>query len=212
MRSPVLLMCLAVGCLAQTPHPCKSPPLMTGSLTVSTQNEKFVAYARYMYDAFGKRIRFKEIGSYENRTFDVDALLLFRERVVYKIDYRDRSCCKKRLGGHFHPMVIPKNASLLGQAVLGSSSGPGQGLLVNTWHGELEGEEIDKYMITFTEFGCIPVSALHHTDKFGWVLTSFFNNVLGIEDPGQFIPPPFCEGVQLDEDDEEPANFYSMFF
>ena len=33
-------------------------------------------------------------------------------------------------------MEIPADAALLGQVILGSSSGPGQGLLVNTWYGE----------------------------------------------------------------------------
>lgn len=49
----------------------------------------------------------------------------------------------------FHPLAIPQNASLLAQVVLGSSSGPGQGVLVNTWAGELqtrkgEGKENEK--------------------------------------------------------------------
>lgn len=42
-------------------------------------NEKVNAYAKYDYDALGERIRFKEMGSYENKTFGLDALLLFRE-------------------------------------------------------------------------------------------------------------------------------------
>lgn len=49
----------------------------------------------------------------------------------------------------FHPLAIPQNASLLAQVVLGSSSGPGQGVLVNTWAGEQqtrkgEGKENEK--------------------------------------------------------------------
>lgn len=56
---------------------------------------------------------------------------------MYKINYRNRTCTKKPLNADFHPLAIPKKASLLGQVVLGSSSGPGQGLLVNTWVGEL---------------------------------------------------------------------------
>lgn len=30
-----------------------------------------------------------------------------------------------------------------------------------------------KVISTVTEFGCIPVSTVYHTDKFGWVLTRF---------------------------------------
>lgn len=45
----------------------------------STQNEKLWTYAKYEYDALGERIRIKEIGTYENKTFTYDALLLFRK-------------------------------------------------------------------------------------------------------------------------------------
>lgn len=45
----------------------------------TTQNEKLFTVAQYMYDALGRRIRLRELGKYENKTFTFDALLLFRE-------------------------------------------------------------------------------------------------------------------------------------
>ncbi|KAM6949577.1 ependymin-like [Aplochiton taeniatus] len=208
----VLLACLALGCLAQVPHPCKSPPLMTGSLTITSQDEQLVAYAKYFYDAFGQRVRLFEIGNYGNKTFSVDVLLLFREGIMYKINDEDKSCTKEKLAADFHPMEIPKDATLLGQAIVGSSSGPGQGLLVNTWRGEMKRKQkTAKYMSTVTEFGCIPVSTLFHTEEHGWMLSSFFDNVIGVEDPQTLLPPPFCQGLEL-EDTNEPDDFYSIFF
>ncbi|XP_044039042.1 ependymin-like [Siniperca chuatsi] len=213
MRALVLFACLSVGCLAQTPQQCRSPPLLTGSLSVSTQSEKLMTFAKYSYDALGKRIRLTEFGSYNNKTFHLDVLLLYREGVMYKINYRNHTCCKKPLNVDFHPLAIPQNASLLGQVVLGSSSGPGQGVLVNTWVGEMQLKKgTAKYMSTVTEFGCVPVSTLFHTDRHGWVVTSFFNNVMGLVDPQRLIPPPFCEGAQLEEEDgEDPVTFFSLF-
>ncbi|XP_071386094.1 ependymin-like [Centroberyx affinis] len=210
MRALVLMCSLALGCLAQTPHPCVSPPLLTGALTVSTQNEKLWAYAKYVYDAMGERIRLQELGTYQNKSFTYDALLLYREAVMYEIDDVNRKCKKRPLATDFQPMGIPKNASLLGQAVLGSSSGPGQGLLVNTWMGDLP-NNAGRYMTTVTEFGCIPVSTVSHTDQFGWVLTSFFNNVIGISDPQLLVPPDFCQTEIKAGDGEEPASFLSLF-
>uniref|UniRef100_A0A8P4KG58 Ependymin n=1 Tax=Dicentrarchus labrax TaxID=13489 RepID=A0A8P4KG58_DICLA len=211
MRVLILLVCLSAGCLAQRPQKCKSPPLMTGSFSVSTQSEKLMAYARYSYDALGKRIHLREIGSYNNKTFRFDVLLLYRQGVMYKINYRNRTCCKKPLSVDFHPLEIPQNASLLGQVVLGSSSGPGQGVLVNTWAGELQMKKgKGTYMSTVTEFGCVPVSTLFHTDRSGWVVTSFFNNVIGLVDPGQLNPPFFCKDAQLEED-EDPVTFFNLF-
>uniref|UniRef100_A0A8C4IHZ5 Ependymin n=1 Tax=Dicentrarchus labrax TaxID=13489 RepID=A0A8C4IHZ5_DICLA len=159
MRVLILLVCLSAGCLAQRPQKCSK-------YNTTDIDEKLMAYARYSYDALGKRIHLREIGSYNNKTFRFDVLLLYRQGVMYKINYRNRTCCKKPLSVDFHPLEIPQNASLLGQVVLGSSSGPGQGVLVNTWAA--------KYMSTVTEFGCVPVSTLFHTDRSGWVVTSSF--------------------------------------
>ncbi|KAM6959690.1 ependymin-like [Tautogolabrus adspersus] len=213
MRAFVLFVCLSVGCLAQRPQQCTSPALMSGGLSVSTQNEKLLAFAKYMYDALGQRIRLREFGFYENKTFHLDMLLLFKQGVVYKINSRNRTCCKKQLSADFHPLMIPKNATLLGQVVLGSSSGPGQGVLVNTWAGEMQLKKgIAKYMSTVTEFGCVPVSNLFHTDRRGWMVTSFYNNVIGLTDPGQLLPPPFCKDAQMEkEDGEDPVTFYDLF-
>ncbi|XP_030287879.1 ependymin-like [Sparus aurata] len=213
MRALVLFVCLSLGCLAQKPQRCTSPTLLTGSFSVSTANEKLMAYAKYSYDARGKRIRLREVGSFKKKSFHIDVLLLYKLGVMYKINYRNRTCCKKPLGAQFHPLEIPQNASLLGQVVLGSSSGPGQGLLVNSWAGELQMKKGKaKYMSTVTEFGCIPVSTLFHTDKSGWVVTSFFNNVIGLVDPQHLVPPPFCKDAKLEiEDGEDPLTFYSLF-
>uniref|UniRef100_A0A3Q2CS88 Ependymin-2-like n=1 Tax=Cyprinodon variegatus TaxID=28743 RepID=A0A3Q2CS88_CYPVA len=174
MRALALLVCLSVGCLAQRPQPCCK----------YTQSEdfyeKWVAVAKYIYDALGQRICLREIGSYDNKTFTLNVLLLYRQGVLYKISERNKTCEKKRLNRDFHPLAIPKDANLLGQAVLGSSSGPGQGVLVNTWIGQLEmknrtGKNRTKYMSTVTEFGCVPISTLVHTPKNGWMVTRSVN-------------------------------------
>ncbi|XP_031144258.1 ependymin-like 1 [Sander lucioperca] len=212
MRALVLFVCLSVGCLAQTPRPCRSPALLTGRLSVSSPRHQLMAFAKYSYDALGERIRLREIGHYGNKTSHHDVLLLYRQRVMYKINYKNHTCCKKRLCVDFHPMGIPKNSTMLGQVVLGSSSGPGQGVLVNTWLGELHmKKEPAKYMSTVTEFGCVPVSTVFHSNSTGWVVTSFFNNVIGLADPQELIPPPICKGAQQEEeDDEEPESFFSL--
>ncbi|XP_059211461.1 ependymin-like [Centropristis striata] len=204
-----VLSCLLAGCLAQKPHPCESPALMSGALTVATQNEKLWSYIKYLYDAMGQRIRLMEIGNYENKTFTYDVLMLYKEAVMYEINDHDRTCKKSPLKADFQPMGIPKDATLLGQAVVGSSSGPGEGLLVNTWTGELP-EKAGKYISTVTEFGCIPVSLSYKTDQYGWIVLSYFNNVIGIPDPSYLNPPDFCQDAEMNSE-EEPADFLSVF-
>ncbi|XP_023280155.1 ependymin-1-like [Seriola lalandi dorsalis] len=127
---------------------------------------------------------------------------------MYEIFHHNKTCKKMPLKADFQPLGIPKTASLLGQSVLGSSSGPGQGLLVNTWIGDLPDKQ-GKFMTTVTEFGCIPITTLYHTDQFGWMMTNFFNNVIGISDPSQLNPPDFCP--ETEDSTEEPADFLSLF-
>ncbi|XP_029024933.1 ependymin [Betta splendens] len=212
MKVLVLLTCLSAVCLAMRPHPCRSPPLLTGRFSVSTSSGNLTVYGKYIYDALGERIRFRECGSHDNKTFHLDVLLLYRQKVMYNINYKNHTCTKMPLNAHFHPLAVPRKASLLGQVVLGTSSRRGQGLLVNTWVGKIQTKNrTAKYMSTVTEFGCIPVTTLFHADK-GWVVTSFFDNVIGISNPNLLNPPHFCKDAQLEEDNEEdPETFFSLF-
>ncbi|XP_060773064.1 ependymin-like 1 [Neoarius graeffei] len=201
-----LLVFVAGGCLAQKPRPCTSPPLLEGSLSVATQNGGYSIYGKYAYDAILQRIRFGEFVLYKNQTFVKDALLLYNEHVMYLIDSDKKTCQKQKLTSQFHPMKIPYNSTLIGQFVIGSLSAPGEGLLVNSWAGENQGQ----YMLTFTEFGCLPVSALFNRPKPGWIVTNFFNIIRGIKNPSVFIPPPFCQSAKLETGEE--ADFFSAFF
>lgn len=55
---------------------------------------------------------------------------------MYEIHDKDKICEKKPLKADFYPIGVPKNSSFVGQAVVGTSSAPGAGLLVNTWTGD----------------------------------------------------------------------------
>uniref|UniRef100_A0A3P8W5M7 Ependymin-like n=1 Tax=Cynoglossus semilaevis TaxID=244447 RepID=A0A3P8W5M7_CYNSE len=186
-----VFVCLLAACLADKPQPCKLFEIGT-----------------FLYDAQDRKIRVGVLGKLGNQTFIHDLLLIYREGVMYEINDWNKTCKKWPLKADFHPLAIPKDAVLLGQVVIGSSSGPGQGLLVNTWTGDIGGT----YMMTVTEFGCIPVTTVQHTNKFGWIMTSFFNNIIGITDPSKLNPPDFCPDAMTEDVTREPADFWSLFF
>ncbi|XP_063042399.1 ependymin-like [Engraulis encrasicolus] len=205
------LLCLTVEglAIARKPQPCRSPPLFRGTFTVGSQNEKFGAVGRFAYDALQQRIHLGEMGTYNNKSYTYNTLFLFEESVMYEINDKEQTCVKKALQSDFHPMAVPKGATFVSQVVLGSSSGPGQGLLVNNWWGNVPGQ--GNYMVTFSEFGCYPVSSLSQTKEFGWMSVSYFDNVLGAE-PHWFIPPPFCADAELVEsEDGKVTDFFSAF-
>ncbi|XP_022061891.2 ependymin-like [Acanthochromis polyacanthus] len=156
----------------------------------------------------GQRLRLFELVDYKNKTMNVDLLLLFREGVMYEIADKERTCTKQALHAKFHPWQVPKDATLVGPAILGSSSSPGEGLLVNTWTGDLP-DKTGKYFATFTEFGCIPVSSAFHTKQFGWLIVNLFDNVKGITDPSLLELPVFCSNVPTKE--TQPVHFSKLF-
>merc|ERR1739838_774694 len=125
------------------------------------------SYGQYWYDALGQRRRIKEWGTYDgNKTLKYDSLQLFNEHTMFLIDEPNQKCVAQALKIDFHHFGIPQDASLVGQAVMGSSSLPGQGLLVNSWTGTLPYIS-GPYMMTVTEFGCIPVSTVYHQEQYG---------------------------------------------
>ncbi|TRY65490.1 hypothetical protein DNTS_021723 [Danionella cerebrum] len=202
---------------AQKPHPCRAPPLMTGSLTVSAGEGKDWVVAKYSYDAFGQRIHLREFGQVQNKSFYLNMLFLYREAVVYTIDFKNQTCTMQPLESSFHPTAIPQNASFMTQLLRYAErlcrwrslcpihrTTPGNPEFLEELLLALK----SKYIASVTEFGCLPVSTLYYTEQTGWVTTTYFNTVKGIENPEQFIPPPFCEGVKMQE---EPMDFFSAF-
>ncbi|XP_042566924.1 ependymin [Cyprinus carpio] len=193
---PVCLSLILSSC-AQKPEPCKSPPLLEGSLTAFIPGHHLHVFEKFSYDAFGQNVRVLAAGKDGNQTFFVDRLLLFKEGVSYEIHYHNQTCIKTALKEPFRHIGVPHDAHFLNQLVLGSSSLPGQGLLVNNWNGTWE-ETQESYLLTFTAFGCVPLYTLDFTQKGELtVMTSFFDLVEGIEDPNVFIPPSFCDSVEV---------------
>ncbi|XP_030635319.1 ependymin-like [Chanos chanos] len=189
-------------------HAVLTPPLLSGNLGVVTQSGELSAYASYIYDSIGKRIYFSEFGQYDNHQFKLDVLLLFNQGVKYTFNNEAGTCKKTPLKKTFMPADIPRNATFLSEEILGTSSIQGQGLLVNTWTGDVPATQ-GKYMTTVTQIGCIPVSSLYYTPKTGWIVTSFINTVLGMANPELLLPPKTCDNAPLET--TEPEDFFSTF-
>uniref|UniRef100_A0A3B3QBX4 Ependymin n=1 Tax=Paramormyrops kingsleyae TaxID=1676925 RepID=A0A3B3QBX4_9TELE len=137
----------------------------------------------------------------------------FLQGVSYEISYPNQTCKKAPLKTPFRPIEIPPDAKLLGKVVLGTNLAPGMGVLINAWAGAvpvLKGERA-KYKLAFTEFGCLPISSQIHVENVGWIFTNFYNLVIGIEDPNEFIPPPSCDKAELQQTENEELKEFLRF-
>ncbi|TKS68953.1 Ependymin [Collichthys lucidus] len=206
-----VLSCLSMlltAAASQDPKPCVAPPLMSGSFTVMFGNGLVTSIGTISFDAFGQKVRVRNYGTVGNETFALDQLMIFSEKVYYEIDWSKFSCEKKALDTTFTPMHVPKDAKLMGQAFLGSSSSWGMGVLVNTWHGDLP--QNGKYSTVFTEVGCIPLTYTAYTPAFGWTTVSTYNWVLGNTNPMDYIPPFFCAKSKLEETETPDTMFTAL--
>ncbi|XP_063042572.1 ependymin-1-like isoform X2 [Engraulis encrasicolus] len=203
------LLCLTTAGLGNAQKP-RTPPLYTGSLTVATQNESLWAVGKFAYDAINQRVHLGETGIYNNKSFTYDGLMLFQEGILYEIYYHNKTCVKKPLKADFHPMEVPKGAEFISQVVIGTSSALGEGLLVNSWWGDMPDKQ-GIYFLSFTEYGCFPVSAFVKSKTTDTFSVSYYDNVVGVE-PDVFVPPPFCKDAKLEVNkDGKEANFFSFF-
>ncbi|XP_066574953.1 ependymin [Amia ocellicauda] len=182
-----ICLCLAMSIEAQRPKPCVSPPLLEGGVSVMESSTFKVTISLFSYDGLLKRFRLLANATGATQ----DTLLLFRERVQYRIFYQNQTCVRSALDTPFRPLEVPPDAQFLNQLVFGGSSRPGEGVLVNQWMGKVP-ETQGTYFSHFTQFGCLPISEVYYTPKSNWLIT-YFDIVSGIRDPNVFIPPPFCE-------------------
>ncbi|KAL0993945.1 hypothetical protein UPYG_G00115900 [Umbra pygmaea] len=192
-------LCLAVGGLAKDPHPCKSPPLLEGKLALAIIKNKTFGIEKFAYNAFDERVHVRVRLDVDNKTIYSDTLVLYREGVAFEIFRHNQTCTKVHFKDHWKPIEIPRDAKFLSQMIIGSFSEPGDGLLVNNWSGKVEEPPL-KYLITFTEFGCLPVYGWYDMPGQDVLGVSFFDIVIGVEDPNIFIPPSFCDKAELDID------------
>uniref|UniRef100_A0A668T452 Uncharacterized protein n=1 Tax=Oreochromis aureus TaxID=47969 RepID=A0A668T452_OREAU len=150
------------------------------------------------YDAYGQRMRVRNVGIVGNQTSTLDQLMLFSQKVYYEIDWSKLSCKKLPLDASFIPMQVPSDATLVGQAIVGSSSAWGMGILTNTWSGKLSEN---------TYSFCVEIL----TSQTSYRLFSYcstFNWVLGISNPMDFFPPIICTSSKLEET-ETPHNVFT---
>ncbi|KAG9265740.1 ependymin-like [Astyanax mexicanus] len=212
MRTLLLLtvgLSVLLGALAQQPHPCKAPPYLEGKLFVLFPEGHTTLFEQFAYDAVEERIRVVASIKHDSQEMIEDRLLFFRERFYYEIHYHNKSCVKTPFDAQFNPIQIPHDAHHQAQFVLGSLSAPAEGLLVNSWVGYIP-ETKANYSMTFTEFGCIPITILTTDEKKDHFFSSFFDLVVGLENPDVFIPPSFCTSAKVVErKDGKVADFFS---
>ncbi|XP_060711663.1 ependymin-like [Hemiscyllium ocellatum] len=188
----VLFICslFFLGALGSAPKPCTSPDLLEGQKTVFDQSAELEG-GSFSYDAVQKRIFASKVTYFSNgTTLQEMEFLLFQESVRYQFYPESGKCVKSALHTPFQHIEVPSNATLIIQTYIGGSSDPQEGLLANIWNVET-GDGVP-YILTFTAFGCLPLSVNYYCKERGWIVESINGLTTGIRDPNVFIPPASC--------------------
>ncbi|CAF0771098.1 unnamed protein product [Didymodactylos carnosus] len=197
MFSIFLVVCVIVGALAQVPRPCVSPPQWEGRLFdyTSDSSERFSRRGRLSYDAVYQRERLIEEIDVGNQTAEYyDVIALFQARIEFVISLRSRNCTRRTINRPFRQFGIAPDARSYGEAYVGTSSGPGAGLLVTIWGGNFTTPQNETiyYIGTWTYEQCIPIQQTYFTPARGVFHDSIYDVTPGISDPDVFIPPRQC--------------------
>ncbi|XP_048381171.2 mammalian ependymin-related protein 1-like [Stegostoma tigrinum] len=188
----ILFICslFFLSALGSQPTPCSSPDLLEGQKTLFYEST-IEAWEKFSYDAVQKRIFAFKTKWFPNGTkLETMEFLLFQESIRYQFYPQSRTCVKSDLHTPFQPIAIPSNATFLVQMYVGGTSGPQEGLLVNVW--SVETGHGDPYILTFTAFGCLPMSINYHCKEKGWIVETASSMTTGISDPNVFVPPAEC--------------------
>lgn len=174
-------------------HHCSAPHELTFRASRTTWDEKF--YTRFFgqYDRFNERIVFVEETHVGQQKHHHKFLFLHHERTGYDLNLVTRQCKRFQIG-EFRPFEVPYNASFEGQYSVG---GPEEGIFVNRWSDKLPTRR-ETYMAEFSHRTCYPISSflVENGDFRKTVLTHYYDSVLGIVNPNDFIVPYECHKAE----------------
>jgi hypothetical protein len=188
-----LAVCAVAFVAAQHPRHCDAPFELEARAFQIDPRLQFFRRGHIAYDAHNERTSFYE--EVMNGTTDsfFHEIHLFRERRRYRIDLKAKTCAVEHSDMRFRPWHIPHEAHFVGDAYIGTNAFQHSGVLTTHWNHQNTTTKTDWYgVFTDRSVGCVPVMDMFHDPNIGTVHTSFFDVVLGIGEPDQFIPPSIC--------------------
>ena len=128
-----LLGCLVGVGLGQVPRPCVSPPQWEARIFSYNEGQSFMVTARLTYDSVYQRVRILEDIQVGRDESFFEVIRLFQGKLEFTIDLKTRNCSRTTLSRPWRDIGIFPDATSFGEAYVGSSASPGDGLLVTIW-------------------------------------------------------------------------------
>jgi len=183
---------------AQHPRHCVAPLEFEAHAFQMAPKEEFFRRGHFAYDARNERTSlFEDEHNGTDHEF-YHTIELFRERKAFRFNLKTKVCTVQEIKHRFHRIEVPRNASFVGEAIIGTNAFENSGMLPPTWAPT-------HYATPWAWFGvsppraagCVPIQDDFHDHNVGRVQTNFFDVVLGISDPNVFIPESSCPRARV---------------
>jgi len=181
---------LAVWVVAD-PFRCRERPEYEASIIDISLARDYVVFARLSVDAGNQRRSILEEIRPEPRHY-YHRIQLLDQLSEFSIDLQSGACTSRRLTVPWEPIGVPENATFVKSYFVGSTTFARGHVLVNDWTAI--GKDF-YWQGTFTDDGCVPVTSSTLNNRTGhaeMTHISFYNYVIGIQDPNVFSVPPQC--------------------
>lgn len=185
--------------VAMTEKPCCFPEQYEGTLGMLTQTlgckpSKVGTMANFSIDYKNERIAVYEQIHARRRTIKMSVYMDFKAKKQYTVIWEKKWCCARNMSLPMSPRCALNNATFMGSAYFGVGKSAlatsGWGIQGRMPHLRFSAE------VVVTQKNCIPFSQIvMGRSRFTPFiqLASYYNNTLGIKDPGVFTPPDFCK-------------------
>lgn len=114
---------------------------------------------------------------------------------MYVYNFKTKNCSVEKIDRPWRNFGVPKNATNMGEAYIGSSAVHKAHLLVTSWKDEMTDKKGNKYEYTgvWTLEACLPITITFYSDTAKvHSIMNFFDIVPGISNPDDFIPRKEC--------------------
>ena len=128
----LILSLFGVG-VGQVPRPCVSPPQLEAKIISYNEKQRIMVTSRLTYDSVHQRVRIIEDIQVGRAESFYESIRLFQDNLEFTIDLKSGDCVRSTLNQPWRDIGVPPGAQSYGEAYVGSSVSPDDGLLVTIW-------------------------------------------------------------------------------
>ena len=211
----MLMVLFVTATVTVAEKPCCYPEQYEGSIGLVSHSPGFqqsqLVMANYSVDYKNKRVASYEQTQRNGETMKMgrSAILDFKAKKQYSIIWEKRWCSACNISFPMPSRCALNNATFMGSTYFGVGA---SALATTAWRSDEHTlrHRIFPRAVVITQKNCVPMSEIVIGGIFLQII-SYYNNTLGIQDPGVFTPPDFCK-KEVQDCEREVMRWKQMRF